>query len=119
MDKALLTYEHHRRLVEQYNGFHNPGALGIAGWKGMKWSGLVWMYRNGKVSRDKAEEIRTHIATRGIKSAIKGFSDSDHIAHDEACGLTPKALKTKSNRANMVERIAQLEAELAALKVAK
>ena len=118
--KPIQCYEDHRQHYERQQGEHDPGALGIKGWKGITWSGLRWLYQNGKLTTEKAEQIREFIAARySPKSQIhKGFSKADHQANREALGLDarPTVKSEERTQATIGFRIAQLEAELASLR---
>ena len=115
--KPIQTYEDNRQHHERQTGTHDPGALGIDGWKRMKWAGLLWMYRNGKLTLEKAERIREVIAPRySPKSQCqKGFKKADHEANREARGLVVSMPEPNRFEQN-ASRIAQLEAEIKALR---
>ena len=93
------------------------------GGKPLNWSGLVFLYRQGKISEEMAEQVRKKLA-KTIKAAGKGFKGADVQAHLLATGqIGPKADAKQAVRQKQMSenerRIAELEARIAAMAAAK
>ena len=68
--KGMKMYALHLQMKEQREG-HNPGALGLAGWKTPAKKTLIEMYRDGKLKYSQVSAVHDRLKKADHVEALK------------------------------------------------